>query len=141
MIAIGSDHGGYELKLEVIKHLEEQGFAVKDFGCDSTASCDYPIYGKQVAEAVASGECEQGILICGTGIGMSMVANKVDGVRAAVCNDCFSAKATKEHNNANVLCMGARVLGPGLALMITDAFINTPFSEDERHVRRIRMFT
>lgn len=141
MIAIGSDHGGYELKLEIIKHLEEQGFAVKDFGCDSTASCDYPIYGKQVAEAVASGECEQGILICGTGIGMSMVANKVDGVRAAVCNDCFSAKATKEHNNANVLCMGARVLGPGLALMIADTFISTPFSEDERHVRRIRMFS
>lgn len=141
MIAIGSDHGGYELKLEIIKHLKEQGFAVKDFGCDSTASCDYPIYGKQVAEAVASGECEQGILICGTGIGMSMVANKVDGVRAAVCNDCFSAKATREHNNANVLCMGARVLGPGLALMIVDTFVNTPFSEDERHVRRIRMFS
>lgn len=141
MIAIGSDHGGYELKLEVIKHLHERGIEVKDYGCDSTASCDYPIYGKAVAEAVAKEECELGILICGTGIGMSMVANKVEGVRAAVCSDCFSAHATKEHNDANVLCMGARTIGPGLALMIVDEFVNTPFSEDERHIRRINMFS
>lgn len=141
MIAIGSDHGGYELKLEVIKHLKDRGFEVKDYGCDSTASCDYPEYGQAVAHAVADGECELGILICGTGIGMSMVANKVDGIRAALCSDCFSAKATKEHNNANVLCMGARTIGPGLALMIVDCFVDTPFSKDERHIRRIKMFS
>ncbi|MGN0367360.1 MAG: ribose 5-phosphate isomerase B [Wujia sp.] len=141
MIAIGSDHGGYELKLEVIKHLKDRGFEVKDYGCDSTASCDYPLYAKAVSKAVVSGECELGILICGTGIGMSMAANKVEGVRAALCSDCFSAHATKEHNNANVLCMGARTIGPGLALMIVDEFVDTPFSEDERHIRRINMFS
>lgn len=141
MIAIGCDHGGYELKLEVINHLKERGFEIKDFGCDSTASCDYPVYAKKVAEAVASGECELGILICGTGIGMSMAANKVDGIRAALCADCFSAKATREHNNANILCMGARTTGPGLALMITDIFVDTPFSNDERHIRRIGMYS
>ncbi len=141
MIAIGCDHGGYELKLEVINHLKERGFEIKDFGCDSTASCDYPVYAKKVAEAVAGGECELGILICGTGIGMSMAANKVDGIRAALCADCFSAKATREHNNANILCMGARTTGPGLALMITDIFVDTPFSNDERHIRRIGMYS
>lgn len=141
MIAIGSDHGGYELKLEVIKHLKDRGFEVKDYGCDSTASCDYPLYAKAVSKAVVSGECELGILICGTGIGMSMAANKVEGIRAALCSDCFSAHATKEHNNANVLCMGARTIGPGLALMIVDEFVDTPFSEDERHIRRINMFS
>lgn len=141
MIAIGSDHGGYELKLEVIRHLKERGFDVKDFGCDSTASCDYPVYAQAVANAVAGGKCELGILICGTGIGMSMAANKVDGVRAALCADCFSAQATREHNNANILCMGARTIGPGLALMITDIFVDTPFSNNERHVRRINMFS
>ena len=141
MIAIGCDHGGYELKLEVSNHLKERGFEIKDFGCDSTASCDYPVYAKKVAEAVAGGECELGILICGTGIGMSMAANKVDGIRAALCADCFSAKATREHNNANILCMGARTTGPGLALMITDIFVDTPFSNDERHIRRIGMYS
>ena len=140
-IAIGSDHGGYELKLEITKHLQERGFEVKDYGCDSSASCDYPTYAKAVAEAVAASEEELGILICGTGIGMSMAANKVEGVRAALCSDCFSAQATKEHNNANVLCLGARTLGPGLALMIVDIFVDTPFSNDERHVRRIKMFS
>ena len=128
-IAIGSDHGGYELKLEVIKHLKDRGFEVTDYGCDSTASCDYPIYGKAVAEAIAAGKQDLGILICGTGIGMSMVANKVEGVRAALGSD------------ANVLCMGARTIGPGLALMIVDKFVDTPFSNDERHVRRIKMFS
>ena len=141
MIAIGSDHGGYELKLEIIKHLQERGFEIKDFGCNDTSSCDYPTYAKAVAESVAAGECELGILVCGTGIGMSMAANKVEGVRAALCSDCFSAQATREHNNANVLCMGARTLGPGLALMITDIFVDTPFSNDERHIRRIGMFS
>ena len=140
MIAIGSDHGGYSLKLEIIAHLKERGFEVKDFGCDSTDSCDYPVYAKAVSNAVAANECELGILVCGTGIGMSMAANKVDGIRAALCADCFSAKATKEHNNANVLCLGARTTGTGLALMIVDTFVDTPFSNDERHIRRINMF-
>ncbi|MGN0150868.1 MAG: ribose 5-phosphate isomerase B [Wujia sp.] len=141
MIAIGSDHGGYELKLEVIKHLKERGMEIRDFGCDNTDSCDYPVFAQAVSNAVASGECELGILICGTGIGMSMAANKIDGIRAALCSDCFSAKATREHNNANILCMGARTIGPGLALMITDIFVDTPFSDEERHIRRINMFS
>lgn len=139
MIALGSDHGGYGLKQEVIKHLQEKGIEYKDYGCYSEESCDYPIYGKAVAEAVAKGECEQGIIICGTGIGISIAANKVPGVRAALCHDCFSAQATREHNNANILAMGARVVGPGLALKIVDTFLETPFSNDERHVRRISM--
>ena len=141
MIAIGCDHGGYDLKMEVIAHLKNRGFDVKDFGCDSKDSCDYPVYAKKVAEAVANKECELGILICGTGIGMSIVANKIPGIRAALCADCFSAQATKEHNNANILCMGARTTGPGLALMIVDKFVDTPFSNDERHIRRISMFS
>lgn len=141
MIAIGCDHGGYELKKEIMKHLKERGIPFKDMGCDSTASCDYPVYAKAVAEEVAGGNCELGILICGTGIGMSMAANKVNGIRAAVCSDCFCAKATREHNNANILCLGARTLGAGLALMLVDTFIDTPFSEDERHIRRIGMFS
>lgn len=139
MIALGSDHGGYGLKQEIIKHLTEKGIAFQDYGCDSEEACDYPVFGKAVADAVASGECEKGILICGTGIGMSMAANKVSGVRAAVCHDCFSAQATREHNDANVLAMGARVIGPGLALKIVDIFLETPFSNDERHIRRIGM--
>lgn len=141
MIAIGCDHGGYELKKEIMKHLKERGIPFKDLGCDGTASCDYPVYAKAVAEEVASGSCELGILICGTGIGMSMAANKIQGIRAAACSDCFSAKATREHNNANILCLGARTLGAGLALMLVDTFIDTPFSEDERHIRRISMFS
>ena len=138
-IAIGCDHGAYELKLTLIKHLEERGIEYTDLGCHSTESCDYPIYAQAVAKELTSGKADLGILLCGTGIGMSMAANKIKGIRAAVCNDCFSAKATKEHNNANVLCMGARVIGPGLALMIADTFIDTEFSNDERHIRRIRM--
>ena len=137
MIAIGSDHGGYALKKALMSHLSERGLEYKDFGTYSEASCDYPVYAKAVAHAVADGECECGILICGTGIGMSMAANKVPGIRAAVCGDCFSAEATREHNDANVLCMGARVVGEGLALKIADIFLDTPFSNDERHIRRI----
>ena len=137
MIAIGSDHGGYALKQEVMAHLRERGLEYKDYGTYTEASCDYPVYAKAVAHAVADGECEQGILICGTGIGVSIAANKVPGIRAALCGDCFSAKATKEHNNANVLCMGARVVGAGLALMIVDTFLDSSFSGDERHARRI----
>ena len=139
MIALGCDHGGYSLKEEVKKHLEERNIAYKDYGCDSTESCDYPIYAKKVAQAVASKECEQGILICGTGIGISIAANKVKGIRAALCHDCFSAQATREHNNANILAMGARVVGPGLALKIVDTFLDTEFSNDERHIRRINL--
>ena len=139
MIGIGSDHGGFELKEKVKKHLEERGLEYKDFGTYSADSCDYPVYGRAVAKAVASGECDRGILICGTGIGISITANKVKGIRAALCSDCYSAQATREHNDANILAMGARVLGDGLALKIVDTFLDTPFSGDERHVRRISM--
>ena len=108
MIALGSDHGGFELKQEVKKYLEEQGIAYRDYGCDSEEAVDYPVYGKIVANAVASGECEKGILICGTGIGISITANKVKGIRCALCSDCFSAEATRLHNDANILAMGGR---------------------------------
>ena len=139
MIGIGSDHGGFALKEAIKKHLEERGLEYKDYGTYSDASCDYPVYGRAVAKAVAAGECQLGILICGTGIGISITANKVPGVRAALCSDCFSAEATRQHNNANILALGARVLGEGLALKIVDTFLDTPFSNDERHVRRISM--
>ena len=139
MIALGCDHGGYELMQEVIKHLEERGLEYQNFGCYSTESVDSPVYGQAAAKAVASGECDKGIIICGTGIGISISANKIKGIRAALCHDCFSAQATREHNDANMLAMGARVIGPGLALKIVDIFLDTPFSNDERHVRRIGM--
>ena len=139
MIALGCDQGGYMLMQEVKKHLEERGLEYQDFGTYSMDSVDYPVYGKKVAHAVADGTCEKGILICGTGIGISICANKVKGVRAALCHDVFSAQATREHNDANVLAMGGRVVGPGLALMIVDAFLDTPFSNAERHIRRIAM--
>lgn len=139
MIAIGCDHGGYALKQGVMKHLAERGLEYKDFGTYSEDSCDYPVYGKAVAHAVADGDCDRGILICGTGIGISITANKVPGIRAALCGDCFSAEATRLHNDANILAMGARVVGAGLALKIVDTFLDTPFSGDERHVRRINM--
>ena len=139
MIAIGSDHGGFELKEKLMEHLSERGFEYKDFGTYSSASCDYPVYAKAVANAVASGECDRGIIICGTGIGVSITANKVRGIRAALCGDCFYAEATRQHNDANVLCMGARVVGEGLALKIADTFLDTPFSNDERHIHRISM--
>ena len=139
MIAMGSDHGGFELKEKLMEHLSERGLEYKDFGTYSSASCDYPVYAKAVANAVASGECDRGIIICGAGIGVSMTANKVRGIRAALCGDCFSAEATRQHNDANVLCMGARVVGEGLALKIADTFLDTPFSNDERHIRRISM--
>ena len=139
MIALACDHGALDLKHAIMKHLEQRGLAYKDFGTYSSASCDYPVYAKAVANAVASGECDRGIIICGTGIGVSMTANKVRGIRAALCGDCFSAEATRQHNDANVLCMGARVVGEGLALKIADTFLDTPFSNDERHIRRISM--
>ena len=136
---MGCDHGGFALNQEVMRHLDELGLAYKDFGTYSEESCDYPIYGEAVARAVADGEYERGILICGTGIGISIAANKVHGIRAALCGDCFSAEATRQHNDANVLALGARVVGPGLALKIVDTFLDTPFSNGERHIRRIEM--
>lgn len=139
MIALGCDHGGFAMMQEVKKHLEQRGLEYMDFGCSSEESVDYPEYAKLAAGAVASGECDKGILICGTGIGISIAANKVKGIRAALCHDCFSAQATREHNDANMLAMGARVIGPGLALQIVDIFLDTPFSNDERHIRRIDM--
>ena len=137
MIAIASDHGGFELKKEIMAHLRERGLEYKDFGTYDGASCDYPDFGRPAAVAVAEGECEKGILICGTGIGMSLVANKVEGIRCALCGDCFSAEATRQHNDANMLALGARVTGAGFALMIVDPFLDTPFSNDPRHIRRI----
>ncbi len=137
MIALGCDHGGFELMQEIIQHLESKKLEYRNFGTLTKESCDYPEYAKKVAEAVVSGECETGILICGTGIGISIAANKVKGVRCALCHDCFSAEATKLHNNANILAMGGRIVGPGLAIKIVDTFLETPFSNDERHIRRI----
>lgn len=140
MIAIGCDHGGYELKQEVMKLLEEKGLEYKDYGTYSTESCDYPIYGEAVARAVAGGQCEKGIIICGTGIGISMAANKVKGVRAALCGDCYSAEYTRRHNDANILAMGARTLGSGLALKIVETFLSTEF-EGGRHARRVALIS
>lgn len=139
MIAIGCDHGGFDLKKEIMEHLEGRKISFKDYGTYTKDSCDYPVYARKVADAVLSGECEFGILICGTGIGISIAANKISGIRAALCHDTFSAEATRSHNDANILAMGARVIGPGLALKIVDTFLDTPFSQDERHIRRIRL--
>lgn len=139
-IAIGSDHGGFMLKSEILKHIDGKGYEVKDFGCYSTDSVDYPDVGHAVAEAVAKGEYDRGILICGTGIGISIAANKVPGIRAALCGDCFSAKASREHNNANILALGERVIGTELAKMITDIWLTTEFSGG-RHSGRVDKLT
>lgn len=139
MIAIGCDHGGYDLKMKVIKHLEDRGVECKDVGCHSKDSCDYPKFGHAVGRAVAGGECELGIVICTTGIGISISANKVPGVRCALCADTLSAKMTKLHNDANVLAMGAGIVGENLAMEIVDTFIDTPFSAEERHERRVNL--
>ena len=139
MIAVGSDHAGFQLKKVIMAHLEERGEEYKDYGTYTEESTDYPIYGKKVGEAVASGECDRGIIICGTGIGISLAANKVEGIRAALCGDCFSAEATRLHNDANVLSLGARVIGEDLAKKIVDTFLDTPFSGEEKHLRRIKM--
>ncbi len=136
MIAIGSDHGGYALKQQLMKHLTDLGLEYKDYGTYSDESCDYPIYAEAVARAVAGGEAERGILICGTGIGMSIAANKIPGIRCALCGDCYSAELTRRHNDANILALGARVLGEGLAEKIMDTFLATEF-EGGRHARRI----
>lgn len=137
MIAIGSDHGGFQLKQEVIKYLEDNNKEYKDYGCYNTDSCDYPDFAKEVCQSIVKKESEKGILICGTGIGISIAANKVKGIRAALCHDCFSATATREHNDANVLALGGRIIGVELALKIVDTFLNTEFSNEERHIKRI----
>lgn len=137
MIAIGCDHAALEYKAEITKYLSERGYACKDFGCYKNESCDYPDYAECVAESVASGECEKGLLICGTGIGMSIAANKVKGIRCAHCCDAFSAKACREHNDANVLAIGARTTGLSIALDIVKIFLSTPFSGEARHIARI----
>lgn len=137
MIALGCDHGGYDLKQEVIRYFEENNIAYKDFGCMDKSSCDYPEFGRAAAQAVANGECEKGIVICTTGIGISISANKIPGVRCALCADTLSAKMTRLHNNANMLAMGAGIVGPNLAISIVETFLGTEFSNDERHIRRI----
>ncbi len=139
MIAIGSDHGGFELKESVKHYLEERNIPFRDMGCDSRESVDYPVYGRAVAEAVADGTCEKGIVICTTGIGISMVANKVPGVRCALCSEPLSAKMTRLHNDANVLALGGGLLGVNLALDIVETFLNTDFSGEEKHQRRVNM--
>ena len=135
-LIIGCDHAAVELKKQVIAHLEERGFAVEDVGTDSAESCDYPVFAHKLCRKIQNGEYEMGILICGTGIGMSMAANKHKGIRAACCSDTFSARLTRQHNNANVLCFGARVVGVGLAFDLVDAFVDTAF-EGGKHQRRI----
>lgn len=139
MIAIGCDHGGYELKEKVICHLEEKGIEFRDMGCHDKKSVDYPVYARMVADAVAEGSCESGILICTTGIGISIAANKVRGIRCALCSDTLSAKLTRLHNDANILAMGAGIVGENLALEIVDTFLGTPFSGEERHRRRVEL--
>jgi len=140
MLAIGSDHAGYVLKSEIIKHLQEINVPYEDFGtCDCTTSVDYNDFGLKVAEAVASGTHDRGIIICGTGIGISITANKVPGIRAALCTDTYMARMSREHNDANVLALGARVLGTGLAIDIVDTWLNSSFLGG-RHQRRVDKF-
>ena len=136
-IAIGCDHGAFDTKVLVMEHLKEQGHELKDFGSYDKNSIDYPEIGLAVAKAVASGECEKGIVMCTTGIGISIVANKVKGIRCALCSDTLSAKLTRQHNDANVLSIGGGIIGPNLALEIVDTFMTTEFSNEEKHVRRI----
>ena len=138
MISLASDHGGFALKEHVKKYLEAKGLEVKDCGCYSTESCDYPIFGRAAAEAVGSGECEKGIVICTTGIGISITANKVKGVRCALCSEPFSAEMTRRHNDANMLAMGAGMIGPNMAERIVDVFLSTEF-EGGRHARRVNL--
>ena len=138
MIALGCDHGGYPLMKEVIKYLEKEGIEYKNFGTFSEESCDYPVYGEKVGRAVASGEADLGIAICGTGVGISLAANKVKGIRACVCSEPYTAKLSRMHNNSNVLAFGARVVGSELAKMITEAWLDAEF-EGGRHERRVQM--
>ena len=137
-IAIGSDHGGYEYKGQIVSHLKEKGYECVDVGTYSTDSCDYPVIARAVTTKITTGEADRGILVCGTGIGMSIVANKVKGIRAAACSEQFSAKYTRLHNDANVLCLGGRVIGIGTGLEMVDLFVDTDF-EGGRHQRRVDM--
>ena len=137
-IVLGADHGGFELKNHIKTHLEARGFDVINVGTDTSDSCDYPVFASRACEKVLNGEADLGILVCGTGIGMSMVANKHKGIRAACCSDTFSARLTRLHNNANFLCIGARVVGAGLALDLVDAFVDAEF-EGDRHVKRLSL--
>ena len=140
MIALGSDHAAYKLKLAIAEHLKEKGIEFEDLGCYGTESVNYPEYGQKVAEAVAAGKYEYVIVVCGTGIGISLAANKVPGIRCAVCSDTYSAKYTRLHNDANMLAMGERVVGQGLAMEIVDTFLSTGF-EGGRHAKRVDMIT
>lgn len=137
MIALASDHGGYDLKDQIKAWLDQKGIRYQDFGCFQNESCDYPDFGRAAAQAVARGECEKGVVICTTGIGISIVANKVKGIRCALCSDPLSARLTRAHNDANMLALGAGIVGKHLALEILETFLNTPFSGEEKHVRRI----
>ncbi len=141
MIALGCDHAGFELKQFIIKHLEDRGIEYKDYGTYSTDSVDYAVYAEKTARAVAGGECTLGLLFCGTGVGISMAANKVRGIRAACCSDMFSAEMTRRHNDANILCLGGRVVSPEKAVELVDVFLDTPFSGEDRHARRIAQIT
>ena len=137
MIALGCDHGGLVLVKDIIEFLDANGYEYKNFGTFTPDSVDYPVYAKAVAKSILNGECELGIIVCGTGIGISIAANKFPGIRAALCTNSFMARASRDHNNANILALGGRVLGTELALDIVKTFVTTPFSGDERHIRRI----
>ena len=139
-IALGCDHGGLEIKNAIIEDLKNKGVECIDFGTTTTDSVDYPVYAKKVCAAVQSGECVLGILCCGTGIGMSIAANKIPGIRAAAVSDCFTAKATRQHNDSNILCLGERTVGPGLALLLMETFLTTEF-EGGRHQTRVDMIS
>lgn len=141
MIALGNDHAGLELKTAVMKHLDERGIEYKDFGTYTPDSCDYAVFAEKAARAVASGECEKGLLFCGTGVGISLAANKVRGIRAACCSDKFSAEMTRLHNDANMLCLGGRVVSIEQGIELVDIFLDTAFSNEERHIRRIAQIT
>ena len=140
-IVIGCDHAGFAIKNAVIEHIREKGYNCIDVGTNSEDSCHYPVYAHAACEKILSGECQLGILICGTGIGMSIAANKHDGIRAACCSDTFSARLTREHNNANILCFGERVVGVGLAIDLVDAFLGAEYLNSGNHVTRVEMIS
>lgn len=139
MIAIASDHGGFAMKEDILAHLKAKGVEVEDLGCYSEASVDYPVYADKVCKGILTGTYERGILVCGTGVGMSIAANKYPGIRASLCSDCYSAQMTMEHNNSNVLCLGGRTIGVELAKMIVDTYLAASFSGLEKHARRVAM--
>ena len=141
MIAIANDHSALDMKAEILSLLDQMGLPYQDFGTDSANSCDYPIFAARAARAVASGACERGIVLCGTGIGVSITANKIPGIRCALCHEAYSARLTREHNDANMLAIGARVTGPELAKDIVRTFLTTPFSGEARHVHRVGLLT